>query len=166
MEMRGFAEPLNLFKLHPLGTIAIFQVATLRNRCNFSCCTPWFHINSDPPPPPPPSPFIVGNYIFIIYIFIGVNGNEGVCRTFATFQVAPLKNHCNFSSCNPWEPLQFFMLHPLVSYKFRPPPPPHLQKLTFFHVFEKFRHCIFLSPLKFFESCDSLRSLRSKFTGV
>ena len=73
------------------------------------------------------SPFmwgIVGNYICIIYIFIGVNGNEGVCRTFATFQVAPLRNHCNFSSCNPYEPLQFFMLHPLVSYKFRPPPPP------------------------------------------
>ena len=64
----------------------------------------------------------VGNYICIIYIFIGVNGNEGVCRTFATFQVAPLRNHCNFSSCNPYEPLQFFMLHPLVSYKFRTPP--------------------------------------------
>ena len=95
----GFAEPLQLFKLHPLRTIAIFQVATLRNHCNFSCCTHWFPINSDPPPPPPP-------------------------------------------------------------------PPPHLQKLTFFHAFEKFRHCIFLSPLKFFESCDSLRSLRSKFTGV
>ena len=41
----GFAEPLKLFKLHPLGTIAIFQVATLRNHCNFSCCTPWFPIN-------------------------------------------------------------------------------------------------------------------------
>ena len=42
----------------------------------------------------------VWNYICIIYIFIGVNGNEGVCRTFATFQVAPLRNHCSFSSCN------------------------------------------------------------------
>ena len=36
----GFAEPLQLFKLHPLGTIAIFQVATLRNHCNFSSCNP------------------------------------------------------------------------------------------------------------------------------
>ena len=41
------------------------------------------------------------NIYIYIYIFIGVNGNVGVCRTFATFQVAPLRNHCNFSSCNP-----------------------------------------------------------------
>ena len=44
----------------------------------------------------------VGNYIYIyIYIYIGVNGND--------------------EKLHPFEPLQLFKLHPLVSYKFRPP---------------------------------------------
>ena len=54
-----------------------------------------------------------------IYIFIGVNGNEGF--------VIP-----HWST--PPEPLQFFKLHPLVSYKFRPPP---IYLTYIFRAFEK-----------------------------
>ena len=61
-------------------------------------------------------------YIYIIYIFIGVNGNEGVCYP---------------TLVNSTQTIAIFQVAPLVSYKFRPPPPPHLLNLHFFCAFEK-----------------------------
>ena len=83
------------------------------------------------------SPFmwgIVGNYIYRIYIFIGVNGNEGFVIPHWSTPPEPLqlfKFHLLVS-------LKLFKLHPLVSYKFRPPPPPppHLLN-SHFRAFEK-----------------------------
>ena len=79
------------------------------------------------------SPFmwgIVGNYIYIIYIFIGVNGNEGFVIPHWSTPPEPLQ----LFKLHPLVSLQLFKLHPLVSYKFKPPLPHIYSTHIFVHL--------------------------------